>query len=523
MANSSARIRATLAALALGAAALPAMASDVPAARPNIVMIFCDDHAWQAISAYSPRLMRTPNIDRLASEGMLFRNCHVPNPICGPSRACVLTGKYSHANGFFRNGNTFDGAQWTFPKALQQAGYETAIIGKWHLGEHMAPQGFDHSCVLVGQGPYYNPKFLTDSDGDGLREEEDVTGYTTDIVTDMALEWLGGRADPQKPFMLMLQHKAPHRPWLPAERHLHDFEADTIPEPETLFETYDGMPRAARLSDMSIAYTMTARDLKLEPMAELNDEQRAAWDAAYGPRNEAFRAANPSGDDLTRWRYQRYMKDYLRCVKAIDENVGRVLDWLDESGLAGNTIVVYASDQGMFLGEHGWFDKRWIYEESLRTPFIVRWPGHAEPGSAADEIVSVIDVAPTFCEAAGAPVPEDVHGRSIVPVLEGRTPADWRRHFYFHYYEYPGWHAVRKHYGVTDGRYKLAYFYELDMQEWLLVDRAADPHERKNFHGDPAYAEVQTRLHEALDKLRAELNVTEEDPPESYPVGDPYR
>ncbi len=493
------------------------------AERPNIVLIFADDHAWQAISAYSPRLIETPNIDRLAKEGTLFRNCYVPNSICGPSRAAVLTGKYSHANGFYRNGNQFDGGQWTFPKALQVAGYETALIGKWHLGEHMAPQGFDYSCTLIGQGPYYNPAMLLDEDGDGKREEISITGYTTDVVTDLTLDWFENRKESGKPFLAMTQHKAPHRPWMPALRHLDEFEDETVPEPETLFDDYEGRPRATRLQDMTIAHTMVKRDLKLEEMPDLNEEQRAQWNAVYGPRNEAFLAANLEGDDLVRWKYQRYIKDYLRCIRAMDENVGRILDYLDETGLAENTIVIYSSDQGFFLGEHGWFDKRWMYEESMKTPLLVRWPGHTKPGSVSEDLVSVLDFAATFCDVAGTTVGEGGHGRSLVPVLDGRAPEDWRDVFYYHYYEYPGWHAVRKHYGVADGRYKLMYFYELDMREWHLVDLEADPQELRNFYDDPAYAEVQARLHEALDEARAELGVPELDPLESFPADDPFK
>lgn len=499
-------------------------ASASAAKQPNIVWIFSDDHAWQAVSAYSGDLIDTPNIDRIAREGMLFQRCLVPNPICGPSRASVLTGKYSHGNGLYRNGSgDFDGTQWTFPQALQGAGYQTALIGKWHLGEATAPTGFDYSNVLIGQGPYYNPKMLTDTDGDGTREEVQHHGYTTDLLTDMAIDWIGGRKDAEKPFMLMMQHKAPHRPWMPAPRHFDALENVTIPEPPTLFANYDGMPRAARLADMTIAHTMTARDLKLEAMPGLDDEQRAVWDAAYGPRNAAFRAAKLTGDDLTRWKYQRYIKDYLRCVMAVDESVGRVLDYLEANGLAENTMVVYASDQGFYLGENGWFDKRWIYDVSMRTPFLVRWPGHIAPGSECRDLVSVIDVAPTLCEVAGAPIPAGTHGRSMVPLMEGTTPEDWRKSFYFHYYEYPGWHAVRKHYGVVEDRYKLVHFYEEDMREWQLVDTVADPLEQKNFHDDPAYAEIAAGLHAELDRLRAELAIPEVDPPETYPEGDPYR
>ena len=493
--------------------------------KPNIVFIFSDDHAWQTISAYSDKLMKTPNFDRIAKDGIVFKNAYVPNPICGPSRANVLTGKYSHANHYYRNGTEpFDVSQWTFPKQMQSAGYDTAIIGKWHLGNDAVPPGFNYSLVLVGQGAYYNPTFIEDPKGDGNRERIQITGYATDVITDRSLDWLKKQRaqDPDKPFMLMLQHKAPHRPWMPALRHLDAFENDTIPEPPTLFDDYEGMPRAARLADMRIADTMNDNDLKLKRMAGLNDEQRAVWDAKYGPRNEAFRKMNLKGKDLVRWKYQRYVKDYMRCILAMDENIGRVLDYLDEANLTKDTIVIYCSDQGFFMGEHGWFDKRWIYEESLRTPFMVRWPGHTPPGTVSKDIVSVIDFAPTFLDIAGQPIPADVQGRSMLPLLNGKTPDDWRKSFYYHYYEYPGWHSVRKHYGVVDGRYKLAYFYEMDMEEWLLVDLEADPLEQRNFYNDPKYADVQARLHAELEKLRADLKVPEKDPKESYPVGEPY-
>jgi arylsulfatase A-like enzyme len=493
--------------------------------RPNIIMVFTDDHAWQAVSAYSDHLIQTPNLDRIAQEGMRFDRALVPNPLCGPSRASVLTGKYSHKNGFYRNATRpFDGSQWTFPQALQEAGYQTALIGKWHLGDEQAPQGFHHSSVLIGQGPYYNPRFLVDPVGDGNRHEETVTGYTTDIVTDKALEWLVERRESgdERPFLLMVQHKAPHRAWDPAPRHLNAFDDVTIPEPPTLFSDYRSMPRAARLADMRIGETLVARDLKLMDIPGLTDEQRTAWDAYYKPRNAAMREAMLDGDDLVRWKYQRYIKDYLRCILAVDENMGRLLDFIEEEGMRDNTVVVYASDQGFFLGEKGWFDKRWIYEESMRTPLLVRWPGQVEPGTVTKDIVSVIDLAPTFLEMAGVPAPEDVQGQSFVPLLRGERPEDWRESFYFHYYEYPGWHAVRKHYGVVDERYKLAYFYEMDMQEWLLIDRVADPDEQGNFYGYPEYAEVQARLTAELAQLREELEVPDPDPPESYPIGEPY-
>lgn len=516
---------AMMIALALSACAVskppaPKIKPDAP--RPNILFIFTDDHAWQAVSAYDPSRVSTPSIDLIAKQGIRFTNCYVPNSICGPSRAAILTGLYSHENGFYRNGNEFNGAQWTFPQALQRAGYDTALIGKWHLGEHMAPVGFNYSNVLIGQGPYYNPKMMLDENGDGERTEIQLTGYTTDLITDMTIEWLDNRPDKSKPFMLMTQHKAPHRPWEPALRHLTLYDDMEMPEPPTLFDDYAGRPRAARLNDMQISDTMTDRDLKLAPVPYLNDEQRAAWDAVYGPKNEEFRRANLTGKDLVRWKYQRYVKDYMRCVTAVDENIGRLLNYLEKEDLTENTLVIYCSDQGFFLGEHGWFDKRWMYEESFKTPLVMRWPAVIQPGRVSDDIVSVVDFAQTFCDLAGMPAAPGRQGRSLTSLLTGPAPADWRQYFYYHYYEYPGWHAVRKHYGVADGRYKLIHFYETDMNVWHLVDLKADPLELKNFYDDPNYADVQKRMHEALEEQRRILNVTEEDPPESYPPGNPY-
>jgi arylsulfatase A-like enzyme len=473
---------------------------------PNIVFMFADDHAYQAISAYGGGLNRTPNIDRIAAEGMLFRNCYVTNSICGPSRACILTGKYSHKNGFYQNGDKFDGAQQTFPKLLQAAGYQTAMIGKWHL--ETDPTGFDYWNILPGQGLYYNPPMIE------MGKRSVRTGYVTDIIGDITLDWLKKR-DKQKPFMLFCQHKAPHREWAPAIRHLNKYDDVTIPEPETLFDDYAGRGKPAHTQDMTIAKTMTATDLKFKFPGNLNAEQLAAWKQAYDAENEAFRKADPKGKDLVRWRYQRYIKDYLRCIDAVDENVGRVLEYLDAEGLKDNTIIVYCSDQGFYLGEHGWFDKRWIYEESVKTPLVVRWPGTVKAGSTSDTMVANIDFAATLLEAAGVAVPADMHGRSMVPVLSGRTPADWRRSLYYHYYEYPGPHAVRRHYGVVERRYKLVRFYEPDVDEWELYDLEADPKELKSVHADPNYAQERARLEKELTRLRAELQVPENDPPET--------
>lgn len=468
--------------------------------RPNILFLFTDDHAYQSISAYGSKINETPNLDRLASQGMLFQNCFVTNSICGPSRAVILTGKYSHLNGFYDNNSRFDGAQPTFPKLLQKAGYQTAIIGKWHLVTE--PTGFDYWHILPGQGLYYNPPMI--DNGERVRHE----GYTTEIITDLALDWLQNRRDPDKPFVLMAQHKAPHRSWDPAPQYLSKYNDRDIPEPETLFDDYATRGTAARTQDMSIEKTLTARDLKFEFPAELTAEQRALWEAAYGPENRAFEEANLQGDDLVRWKYQRYIKDYLRCIASVDDSVGQILDYLDESGLAENTVVVYASDQGFYLGEHGWFDKRWMYEESLRTPLIVRWPDVTAPGSTCDAIVSNLDFAETFLDIAGVEVPPDMQGLSLVPLLKGETPADWRSSFYYQYYEFPAVHSVQKHYGVRTDRHKLIYFHELD--EWELYDLEQDPNELNNVYGNPDYAEVVDQLKAELTRLRAELKVTDD-------------
>ncbi len=468
--------------------------------RPNIIFVYADDHAYQAIQSYGGWLSEyapTPNIDRLASEGMLFRECYVSNSICGPMRSVVQTGKYSHLNGFYRNGQRFDTSQQTFPKLLQEAGYQTAIVGKWHLKAE--PVGYDYYHVLYGQGPYYNPAMRTP---DGRVEH---TGYTTDVITDEALKWLKSKRDQDEPFMLMYQHKAPHRNWQPGPEQLSLYDDVTLPEPATLFDDYAGRAGPVKNQKMMIAKHMNKGDLKLRVPGDLNETQRYPWNAAYRPKNEAFRQQNLEGKELVRWKYQRYLKDYLRCIASIDANLGRLLGYLKKSGLAENTVVVYSSDQGFYLGEHGWFDKRWIYEESLRTPLVVRWPGVTEPGSENSQIVSPVDFAPTFLQMAGAEVPSDMQGRSLVPLLQGKRPNDWRESFYYHYYEYPGAHSVRRHYGVVTDRYKLVHFYREG--EWELLDLKANPKETKNYYGEAKYQEVQERLKTELKRLQKDLKV----------------
>jgi arylsulfatase A-like enzyme len=486
------------------------VASAAAPKQPNLVFIYCDDLAYQAISAYGDqrKLLNTPNIDRIAKSGMRFDRCLVPNSICGPARATILTGKYNHLNGFPNNSNSrFDGSQMTFPKLLQKAGYQTAIVGKWHLGSD--PTGFDFWQILPGQGIYYNPPMIR------MGEQIKVTGYTTDIITDVTLEWLQKR-DKSKPFLLMTQHKAPHRSWEPALRHLNADKDRVYDEPATLFDTYSGRGIAEHDQDMTLAKTFTARDAKLEPPNSLNAEQLQEWNAYYEPRNEKFRAANLQGRDLVRWRYQRYMHDYLATVRAVDESVGRILDYLEKEGLVDNTLLMFSSDQGFYLGEHGWFDKRWIFEESVRTPFLVRWPGVTKPGSVNKDLVANLDVAETFLEAAGVPVPAEMQGRSLKPVLAGRTPADWRKSFYYQYYEWPTPHRVRPHYGVVTDRYKLVRFYATGEDYWELFDRQKDPHELKDVYADPAYAATRVELEKEIARLRKELKVPEETDPKFF-------
>jgi len=498
-------------------APVPAASAPAPPLppRPNIVLVFADDHAQRAISAYDRTLTRTPSIDRIAKEGMRFEQALVTNSVCGPMRAVVQTGTYSHVNGFMVNRQVFDGSQQTFVKLLAAAGYQTALIGKWHLGSE--PTGFDHHEILDGQGQYYNPPFLSPTGTTTYH------GYVTDIIAERTDHWLTHVRDPSRPFVLLTQHKAPHRRWEPALRHLSLFTDGDLPEPATLFDDYTGRGRAAHEQDMTIADSLTDRDLKLTTPPDLDDAQRAAWEAAYGPRNAEWQGAAPKGRALVRRKYQRYVKDYLRCVAALDEAVGALLDRLDALGLSDNTLVVYSSDQGFFLGEHGFFDKRWMYEPSFHTPLLVRWPGVIAAGSINRDLVSLIDLPETFLHAAGVAVPEDMQGRSLVPLLQGRRPSDWRQSLYYHYYEHPGWHYVRRHYGVTDGRYKLMHFYEPDVDEWELYDTEGDPQELHNRANDPALREVRARLEAELARLRRELQVPPTDPPDSLYADPPPR
>ncbi len=477
--------------------------------RPNIIFIFSDDHAYQAISAYNDRLAKvapTPNIDRIANEGMRFDKCYVSNSICAPARAVIQTGKHSHLNGVLDNGQRFDGSQQTFPKLLRKAGYQTAMVGKWHLKTD--PTGFDYWNVLPGQGHYYNPDFLTPN---GRVTE---TGYVSDIVTDKGLNWLENDRDKSKPFMLMLQHKAPHREWEPPSKYLTLFDDVEIPEPANLFDTYEGRGTAAHKQDMSIEKTMRlGADNKVwsddiskgdhawkRTFGRMNDKQRQAWIAAYKPKNDEFKNANLQGKDLVRWKYQRYMKDYLRCIKSVDDNIGRILDYLDKTGQTKNTVVFYSSDQGFYLGEHGWFDKRFMYEESFRTPLVARWPGVTKPKSVNKDLVQNLDFAQTFLDIAGVKQPADMQGASVKPILAGKTPRDWRKSLYYHYYEYPAVHSVRRHEGVATKRYKLLNFY--DLGEWELFDLKTDPAEMKSEYDNPKYKRQVAKLKKELAQLR---------------------
>lgn len=446
--------------------------------RPNIVFVMADDHAANAMSCYGSGLNRTPNLDRLASEGMKFNNCFCTNSICAPSRAAILTGKYSHVNGKMVNlpYEVFDGGQQTFPKLLQAAGYQTAMIGKWHLRSE--PTGFDHWDILNVQGEYYDPEFIR------MGESERFEGYVTDLITDRCMDWIKGR-DKSRPFCLMYHHKAPHREWEPDEKHKKDFAGKIFPVPVNFDDDYSGRCGAASEQTMTIANDMTEADVKGKVPARL------------------------SAEEAKRWKYQRYMQDYLACVESIDENMGRFLDFLDEEGLAENTVVVYTSDQGFFLGEHGWFDKRFMYEESLRMPLLVRWPGKIEAGSVNNDIVLNIDLAETFLDIAGAKVPLDMQGESMKGLLLGERQNGWRESMYYHYYEYPSVHDVKRHYGVRTKRYKLIYFY-YDIDCWELYDLRKDPDEMNNVYDDPEYAGVVEELKAELVRLQEKYGDSDE-------------
>ena len=470
------------------------------------------------ISAYSDHLIETPNIDRIAKEGMLFTNACVTNSICAPSRAVILTGKHSHLNGKIDNRFPFDTSQITFPQILHDNGYQTAMFGKLHFGN--SPKGFDQFKILPGQGTYYNPDFITKEEG-----RISMTGYTSDIITDMTLDWLNSERKTDQPFLLMYLHKAPHREWLPHPRHGEDFINRKFPEPATLFDDYSGRGRAAKEAEMNLLTHMNwAGDSKIPPevmdelgippttdwdkrgygreVGRMTEQQGADWAKIYNPMIEEFKKnyKNMSQVDLMKWRYQRYMQDYLGSVAAVDDGVGKVLDYLDENGLSDNTIVVYTSDQGFYLGEHGWYDKRFIYNESFKTPLLVKWPGVIDPGSVNTQMVQNLDFAQTFLDAAGVDAPNDMQGESIIPLFRGDTE-NFRDAVYYHYYEYPAVHMVKRHYGIVTEDYKLAHFY-YDVDEWELYDRKKDLNEMNNVYNDPAYKDVVMKLKSDLDALR---------------------
>ena len=484
--------------------------------RPNIVFFFTDDHAPHAIGAYNGWLKSvnpTPEIDKLADEGMLFENSFCTNSICGPSRAVIMSGKHSHKNGFMNNGNSFDWNQQIFPKILRAAGYHTALYGKSHLKGK--PQGFDSWAVLPGQGDYYNPAMLTP------KGRKIINGYCTDIVTDMAIDFIKESKELGKPFMLMCQHKAPHRTWMPALRHLHLYDDIDIPEPKTLFDQYEGRIPAQH-QEMEIdrhmyldhdLFTDLNPDLDFPKqrrpsedrsayinMKRMTPDQLKTWRAAYAPKDKAFREAKLTGRDLVRWKFQRYAKNYLRAIKGVDENLARLRKALEDQDLADNTVFVYSSDQGFYIGDHGWYDKRWMYEESLKMPLIISWPGVIKPGSRNTDLVQNLDYAQTFLEMAGAETPSDMQGASLMPLLKDNKPDDWRKSIYYHYYEYPSYHQVPRHNGIRTERYKLINFYEFG--EWEFYDLKTDPDELKNLYGNPEKKELINDVRKQLLKLQ---------------------
>ncbi len=479
---------------------------------PNILYIMSDDHGYQAISAYDKQYINTPNIDRIANEGMLFTNSFVTNSICGPSRAVMLTGKHNHINGFKRNSATFDGSQQTFPKLLQKAGYQTAIVGKWHLKSD--PTGFDYWNILPGQGQYYNPDFIE------MGEKKRYEGYAPFVTTDIAIDWLDNKRDKSKPFCLLLHHKAVHRTWEPDTSTFAEFSGKQYPVPDNYFDDYKTREAAAaqkmsiRKPDMDIVY-----DLKMEyegikgrfgnmtHKSRMTKEQKEKWDAYYKPIAEEFVKTDPQGKDMELWKYQRYMQDYLACVRSLDESIGEVLKYLDENGLVENTIVVYTSDQGFYLGEHGWFDKRFMYEQSMGTPLVMRYPGHIKPGTKCEKLVQNIDYAPTFLDLAKVSIPEDIQGISLTPLWEGKD-SKWRDALYYHYYEFPNEHMVKRHYGIRTDRYKLIHFYS-DIDEWEFFDLENDPEEMNNLYQNEDYAGLVNDMKERLVKLQEQYEDTD--------------
>ncbi len=478
--------------------------------RPNILFIMSDDHAAHAISAYGSRVNKTPHLDRLAREGVRFDHVYAVNSICSPSRATILTGKYSHLNGV-PTFNRFDGSQWTVAKALQQAGYYTGMLGKWHLGSD--PTGFDEWTILPGQGVYHDPAFL---DRNGRKV---VKGYVTDIITDMAIEFIKNRPK-DKPFFLMCHNKAPHRSWEPDEKHRAMFADRQIPEPPTLRDDYATRTDAIKECRQKVFEDMTRRDLKLTPPAELTGPARNQW-LNVKPTEVEIEVKGQkqtlTGAALNAWKYQRYLQDYLACVQSVDDNVGRLLDFLDSAGLSRNTVVIYTSDQGFFLGDHGLYDKRFMYEESIKMPFLVRWPGVIKVGTTEDRLAINADFAPTFLELAGQRVPAEVQGRSLVPLLKGEATPGWRQSFYYRYYHDPGDHNTRAHYGVRTTTHKLMYFWKKD--QWELYDLVKDPEELRNVWAEPSYAAVAAKMKAEMLRLKKEVRDEDQYANEQPPPG----
>ncbi|SBT11306.1 sulfatase family protein [Vibrio celticus] len=488
--------------------------------QPNIIYIMSDDHAMRAVSAYQSdiaHLAPTPNIDRIARNGARFDQSFVTNSLCGPSRAAMLTGKFGHKNGFNHNGQLFDGHQPTWPRILKQHGYTTACIGKWHI--NLTPDGldFDHWELLNDQGEYYNPDFITK---DGVKREH---GYTTELITEKSLEWLSKQNDNDQPFALLLHHKAPHRNWMPAPQHTKAFENTEFPVPDNYFDTYEGRSAAAMQTMNIYRDAQEGHDLKMTRgvgetawrediwpflLERLTPQQRKQWDEAYQARNDWFNTneAKMTEEEIAIWKYQRYVQDYLATIISVDESVGAVLDFLERHGLADDTIVVYTSDQGFYMGEHGWFDKRFMYEESFRAPLLIQYPDKIKPGTVIDKMVQNIDYAPTFLEFAGVAIPEDIQGQSMVSLLTGEPADDWRTALYYHFYEYPAMHDVTRHYGTRDSRYKLMHFY-YQMDEWEFYDLEADPHEMNNAIDAPQYQAVIQGLKQTITELEKQYDV----------------
>ncbi len=495
--------------------------------RPNIVFIMADDHATQAISAYGHpigKLAPTPNIDRIASEGAIFKNNFCTNSICGPSRAVILTGKHSHMNGFRMNGDRFDGNQQTFPKLLQKAGYKTAMLGKWHL--HGFPQGFDDWKIIQDQGNYYNPNFISLNKQTQKIDTTRIEGYATDIITNDAIKYLEKVKNREQPFMLMVQHKAPHRNWMPALRHLNKYDNVRFPVPDTYFTNHNGSTVSKEQYQTVYRDMYEGHDLKLTKekgslelahnpwttdFDRMTPEQHKAWNKAYQPKNDAFHDANLSGKDLDEWKLQRYLQEYMATIAALDEGIGNILDYLKANDLDKNTLVVYTTDQGFYLGEKGWFDKRFMYEESLSMPLLIKYPNVIKPGTVVTALTQNLDFAETFLDFAGVDIPKDMQGKSLKPLVIGKIePDDFRDAIYYHYYDFPAFHMVKKMNGIRTKRYKLIHVFD-DINEWELYDLKTDPNELHNLINDESYDEVEKKLRKQLVSLQKQYNVMEKE------------